>query len=288
MNTDPSIPYTLRLGTSALIISVPHAGLELPADMRSRLTPVGAAQPDADWHVDKLYDFAAELDATLLVARYSRYLVDLNRPPDDAPLYANAAQTGLCPTLSFAGEPLYSAGAETGVEASSVSYAPVSAAEVVQRRAHYWQPYHEALRAQIARSRARRGYALLLDAHSIRSEVPRLFAGRLPDLNVGTFDARSCDPRVIATTRATLAAQSRFTWVIDGRFKGGYITRHYGQPAQDVHALQIELAQSSYMDEGDAALPVVDYDAQRAAALRTLLRPLLSTLLALPLKAAVS
>ena len=282
MNTDPSIPYTLRLGTSALIISVPHAGLELPADMRSRLTPVGEAQPDADWHVDKLYDFAAELDATLLVARYSRYLVDLNRPPDDAPLYANAAQTGLCPTLSFAGERLYR------TEVAGVPHAPLSAAEVQERREHYWKPYHEALRAQIARTRSRCGYALLLDAHSIRSEVPRLFAGRLPDLNVGTFDARSCDPRVIATTRATLAAQSRFTWVIDGRFKGGYITRHYGQPAHDVHALQIELAQSSYIDEGDVALPVADYDAQRAEALRTLLRPLLSALLALPLKAAVT
>ncbi|MGB8694011.1 MAG: N-formylglutamate amidohydrolase, partial [Steroidobacteraceae bacterium] len=231
------------------------------------------AQPDTDWHVDRLYDFARELGASLLVARYSRYLIDLNRPPDDAALYQGAPRTGLCPALSFSGLPLYYEG----------SAYTVPTAEVQQRRLAYWQPYQDALHTLIAATIARHGHALLLDAHSIRSVVPRLFAGQLPDINVGTNDARSCNPAIIDALRELLVAQQQYSWVIDGRFKGGYITRHYGQPSHQVQALQIELAQCTYMLEPEdvaTPTPAPACDQQRMAPLRVLLRAALGALLA--------
>lgn len=279
MNSADADLYTLRRGASPLIVSVPHAGTALPAELQPRLTPLALRQPDTDWYVDRLYEFVQELDATMLVARYARYVIDLNRPPDDAALYPGAARTGLCPTLSFAGEALYREGAAF----------ELPAAEVQQRRARYWQPYHDCLRELIEDSCARHGYALLLDAHSIRSTVPRLFSGRLPDINVGCNDARSCDDATLELVRARLAAQRERSWVIDGRFKGGHITRHYGQPAHKVYAIQIELAQCSYMDETveqDPALP--QWDRARATPLLALLRELLGDWLNLRRAPAVS
>lgn len=264
------VTHTLSAGSTPLVISVPHAGTAVPEDLVTRLTPLALTVPDTDWHVPRLYDFAPAMGAALLVARYSRYLIDLNRPPDDAALYSGMGQTGLCPMHSFAGEPLY-AGAETAL----------AAGEVARRRQRYWQPYHDELRALVAQTRERHGYCILLDAHSIRSVVPRLFAGRLPDINVGTYDGRSCGSALADALRAPLAGARQWSHVFDGRFKGGYITRHYGQPAQGVHALQIELAQCSYMDESGTA-----YEAARAAPLRELLRLIVETLLQLPMATA--
>jgi N-formylglutamate deformylase len=272
MTTASADTHSLHRGTAPLIVSVPHSGTALPAALRTRLTPLALTQPDTDWHVDRLYDFVPQLGATLLVARYSRYVIDLNRPPDDAALYPGAPRTGLCPALSFAGAALYEEGG---------AY-EVPAAEVQQRRARYWQPYHDTLRELIVSTCARHGFALLLDAHSIRSVVPRLFSGQLPDINVGCNDARSCDAASIAMVRGRLAAQSQRSWVIDGRFKGGYITRHYGQPAQGAHALQIELAQCGYMIEADGqGTGVPAWDARLMAPLQGLLRSLLVDWLAL-------
>lgn len=262
--------HTLRPGDAPLVISVPHAGTELPPPLAARLTPLALTLPDTDWHVASLYDFAPALGVTMVVARHSRYLIDLNRPPDDAALYGAAAKTGLCPTHSFAGEPLYRDG--------STELQP---AEIEQRRAQYWQPYHDALAAQLANARRRHGYALLLDAHSIRSVVPRLFEGRLPDVNIGTYDGRSCGSAVTGAVRDCLAAAPRWSQVIDGRFKGGHITRHFGRPHEQAHALQIELAQSGYMDESGNG-----YDAARAAPLRSLLRSIVEALLRLRLHGA--
>ena len=267
MQTFPT--HTLLPGDSPLIISVPHAGTAVPQELAPRLTPMALALPDTDWHVTRLYDFAPDMGATMLVARYSRYLIDLNRPPDDAALYSSAVQTGLCPTQSFSGAPLYRDGAEQ-----------LKPAEIEQRREQYWRPYHEALGTHIEHTRRRFGYALLLDAHSIRSTVPRLFAGRLPDVNVGTYDGRSCAREINETLRARLATAASFSYVFDGRFKGGYITRHYGQPDSAQHALQIELSQSSYMDESDTS-----YDEKRAAALRETLKGIVVSLLSLPMAA---
>jgi N-formylglutamate deformylase len=240
----------------------------VPQELAPRLTPMALDLPDTDWHVARLYDFAPELGASMIVARYTRYLIDLNRPPDDAALYSAAAQTGLCPTYSFSGEHLYRDRTER-----------LTAAEIDSRREQYWQPYHDCLRAHLDETHRRFGFALLLDAHSIRSTVPRLFSGRLPDVNVGTYDGRSCGGAVSDALRTRLAATPKFTHVFDGRFKGGHITRHYGQPERGQHALQIELAQSSYMDESGTT-----YDLERASALRGLLRELLVSLLALPTK----
>jgi N-formylglutamate deformylase len=201
----------------------------------------------------------------MIVARYTRYLIDLNRPPDDAALYSGAAQTGLCPTQSFSGERLYRDGTDQ-----------VAPAEIERRREQYWQPYHTRLASELQRIHEQHGYVLLFDAHSIVSACPRFFEGRLTDFNVGTYDGRSCGRAINEAVGARLAATAQFSHVFDGRFKGGYITRHYGQPDQRRHALQIELAQRSYMDESGTS-----YDPEDAAALRELLHGVVVSLLAL-------
>ena len=258
----PLRTYTLIRGGSPLVISLPHVGTLLPPALEARLTDEARALPDTDWHVDQLYDFAFESGHTVLRALYSRYVIDLNRPPDDAALYPGTATSGLCPTLDFHGVPLYRDGTQA-----------VPPAEVEERLQRYWRPYHAALAAQLEAARRRHGYALLIDGHSIRSRVPRLFDGQLPDINLGTADGRACAPALRERARALLAAQSRFSHVLDGRFKGGHITRHYGRPADDVHALQIELAQCAYMDEAGTA-----YMRARAEPLRALLAELLQAL----------
>jgi N-formylglutamate deformylase len=252
----------VRPGTVPLVISLPHVGREIPADVAGRMTPAALAVADTDWNVDRLYRFALQAGAAWLQPRLSRYVVDLNRPPDDAALYPGQVSTGLCPAQSFDGVDLY------------VDRGP-DLAEVARRRAQYWQPYHEALRALLDAAIARHGYAVLLDAHSIRAVVPRLFPGRLPDVNVGTNGGLSCAPALSAALMSELAGQSRFSSVLDGRFKGGYITRHYGVPSAGVHALQIELAQSAYMDEGGR-----DFEAARAAQLVAVLERIVTALIA--------
>jgi N-formylglutamate deformylase len=259
----PADIYRLTLGAAPVIVSIPHAGTRLPASLERSLTKQGGSLPDTDWHVEQLYDFAAERGCTVLAAQYSRYLIDLNRPPDDASLYPGQAHTGLCPTRTFEGEAIYQDGRES-----------IAASEIAQRRTSYWQPYHTALAAALEETQRRHGHAVLLDAHSIRSRVPRLFEGRLPDINLGTDDGRSCSPDIVRALERLFRAQSRFSHVINGRFKGGYITRHYGVPRQRLHALQIELAQDAYMDEAE-----VTYEPARAAPLQELLRSVVGALL---------
>jgi N-formylglutamate deformylase len=252
----------VHAGTTPLLISLPHVGQAVPDDLAARMTPEALAVADTDWHVEHLYAFARHAGAAWLQPRWSRYVVDLNRPPDDAALYPGQLSTGLCPAQAFDGSALYRDGGPDG-------------AEIAVRRDRYWAPYHQALRDLLDAAIDRHGFAVLLDAHSIRSEVPRLFDGRLPDINVGTHGGISCAPSLSDAVMAELATQDRFTCVLDGRFKGGYITRHYGAPDDDVHALQIELAQSAYMDEAGTA-----YDAARAAALIGVLSRVVSALLA--------
>jgi N-formylglutamate deformylase len=226
--------YEMHHGDLPLLISIPHDGHELPPDIAGRMTPEARALPDTDWHVRRLYDFASGLGCSVIAARYSRYVVDLNRPADDASLYPGQTATGLCPLKTFSGEPVY-----TG------EYEPAPA----DRVARYWQPYHDRLQQALQEIRQRHGYALLWDAHSIQSRVPRLFEGRLPDLNLGTNSGASCAPVIEAALVDTLGAQTGYSWVANGRFRGGHITRHYGSPASHVHAVQLELAQCNYMDE---------------------------------------
>ncbi len=219
------------------MIDVPHAGTYVPELLAARLAATAASLPDTDWHVDRLYAFARAAGATLVVATHSRYVVDLNRDPTGASLYPGADVTELCPTRTFADAPIWLSGT-----------AP-DEGEVAARRAEYFDPYHAALAAEIERVRGRHGHAVLLDGHSIRAKVPRFFAGRLPDLNLGTANGASCDFTLETAAANVIAADPGFTHVVNGRFKGGYVTRHHGVPARGVHALQLEMAQSAYMNE---------------------------------------
>lgn len=253
--------YKLVESESPLLISVPHAGLRLAVGMAERMTGMGRALVDTDWHVDRLVEFAPAMGAGLLQASYSRYVIDLNRPANDQALYAGSG-TGLIPQQSFAGQPLYQAGQEP------------EEAEKGRRLRDYWQPYHRAISAHLEQLRQRYGFAVLLDAHSIASRVPRLFEGTLPDLNLGTFDGKSCAADLARSVADLLDQSDRFSHVVNGRFKGGYITRNYGQPEQGVHALQLEIAQHSYMDESSPE----HWDADRAAPLIDLLAGLVELL----------
>ncbi|VXC94002.1 N-formylglutamate amidohydrolase [Pseudomonas sp. 8Z] len=227
---------TFKRGRIPLLISMPHPGTELTGAVAQGLVAGAEELSDTDWHIPRLYAFAEALGASTLAASYSRYVIDLNRPADDTPLY-NTATTGLYPDTLFDGRPLYKAGMTPSA----------------QERARYleqiWMPYHQTLASELQRLKAEFGYALLWDAHSICSAVPRLFDGKLPDFNLGTFNGASCDPSLATELTRTCAQHPAYSHVLNGRFKGGYITRHYGAPEQAIHAVQLELAQSTYMDE---------------------------------------
>ena len=227
--------FSFHEGDAPLLISVPHDGRDLPDSLRARMTPEALALPDTDWHVAKLYEFARGLGASMLTANYSRYVVDLNRPASDDPLYEGQVATGLCPVKTFAGDSIY-----IGDE--------VDAREMTRRVETYWRPYHDKIAEEIMRLRATHGYALLWDAHSIAGVVPRLFDGELPTLNIGSNDGASCAPNIEQSV-VDIGMASPYDTVVNARFKGGYITRHYGNPGNQVHALQLEIAQRSYMDE---------------------------------------
>lgn len=250
--------FSLQRGSRPLLLSLPHDGTELPLGLHERLTSSAHSVPDTDWHVARLYEFAAALGASVIRPRYSRYLVDLNRPADDESLYPGQNTTGLCPLLQFDGEPVYLQGAEPTAE------------EIRLRLKEYWQPYHQALQDELLRLRAEFGRVVLWDGHSIRSVLPFLFEGRLPDFNLGTNGGASCSAELEARLGAVLADQDSYSHVLNGRFKGGYITRHYGQPEAGVQAIQLELAQCIYMNEDR-----FEYDETRAPAVQSLIRRLL-------------
>ena len=250
--------FQFSAGESPLLVSVPHDGRAIPTGQEARMSDAGRRIPDTDWHVAQLYDFAAGMNANVLVANYSRYVVDLNRPADDTALYPGQVATGLCPEQTFAGEQIYRRGG-------------VSADEKAARVRDYWLPYHERIRATLDALRDQFGFALLWDAHSIPSSVPRLFDGELPELNLGSNDSASCGEDIEHAV-SEVAISSAHSAVLNGRFKGGYITRNYGDPANHVHALQLEIAQRAYMDENTLAI-----DADKAAVLRGTLRKMLAT-----------
>ncbi|HCT9233137.1 TPA: N-formylglutamate deformylase [Escherichia coli] len=240
--------YTLQTGAAPLLISIPHLGTTIPEDLLAGMQRATALRlDDTDWHLDRLYAFARRMGASILTPSHSRYVIDLNRPPDDRNLYPGKNTTGLLPLDTFDEAPLYLAGREP------------DDAEKQRRRDLYWRPYHDALQGELQRLRGRHERVLLWEAHSIRSVVPRLFEGRLPDFNFGTADEASALPG-LAQALADEAARAGYSAVANGRFKGGYITRHYGRPDQGIHAVQLELAQINYMDEA----PPYAYDPARA------------------------
>lgn len=255
--------FEFTAGRTPLLVSMPHVGTHIPPDIAEKMTPEARTVPDTDWHVDRLYDFLGDLGAGRLRATHSRFVIDLNRAPDGRPLYPGASNTELCPTSLFDERPIYRPGA-----------AP-DAAEVAARRDRYWRPYHDRLGAELAALRKRFGFAVLFDAHSIRSEVPRFFTGRLPDLNLGTGGGGTAESALTARVVEAAAAAEGYTSVLNGRFQGGYITRHYGRPDEAVHALQLELSQITYMEEE----PPFAFREDRAAAIRPTLRGLLQVIL---------
>ena len=254
--------FTLHRGSTPLFLSLPHDGTAVPSDIEARLAPSARRVPDTDWHVSRLYAFARELGASMIVPAYSRYVIDLNRPRDNASLYPGQNTTGLCPVVQFSGEPVYQAGEEPTQD------------EIAERIETYWRPYHEALADEIARIRAEYGRVVLWEGHSIRSVVPFLFDGRLPDINLGTSGGTSCSPELQHRLTSVLESQSDYSFIVNGRFKGGYITRHYGRPAERVQAVQLELAQLNYMDEDSFV-----YADDRASNLQRVIRALLEVCL---------
>ncbi|AIR07257.1 MULTISPECIES: N-formylglutamate deformylase [Cedecea] len=253
--------FELHQGKLPLLISMPHPGTQLTPEVANGLTGRAKKLEDTDWHIPKLYQPIRDLGASMLSANYSRYVVDLNRPSDDKPLYTTAT-TGLYPDIFFDGEPLFEAGKSPNEQAR---------ADILT---NIWQPYHQALAQELARLKETFGYAILWDAHSIKSVVPRLFEGRLPDLNFGTADGASCNPALSAELLKTSEHFNGYSKVLNGRFKGGYITRHYGAPEQNIHAVQLEVAQCCYMNEESFA-----WSADKGAQFQRLLTQLIETAL---------
>jgi N-formylglutamate deformylase len=260
--TEPA--FRFRQGTRPLLISMPHVGTYVPPALAARFTDEARHVPDTDWHLERLYDFADELGASVLAATHSRYVVDLNRPPDGASLYPGQSVTGLCPVDTFDDTPVYANPADVPDDD-----------EVAARRDAIWVPYHRQLRAELDRLKAAHGTIALWDAHSIRSVLPRFFEGKLPDLNLGTANGASCDPALAETLLGIAKSATGYTGVLNGRFTGGHITRQYGNPAGGVHAVQLEMTQSSYMQE---QLPF-DYLPEVAAGVQPHVRRMLEAVL---------
>lgn len=250
--------FSFHKGSTPLLVSVPHDGWQIPPDIVQHMSEIGRGIPDTDWHVAQLYEFARDRGASMIVANYSRYVVDLNRPADDAVMYEGELATGLCPTRTFAGDEIYRDQPDIDTKA---------------RVKTYWRPYHDRLAEVLSELRRRHGYALLWDAHSITSQVPRLFDGELAVLNVGTWGGRSCHAS-LARAVMSVANRSDYDAVLDGRFKGGHTTRYYGDPEANVHAIQLELAQRAYMHERTLA-----YDRDKAEKLRNTLELMLDAYL---------
>lgn len=255
-------PVMVSQGDSPIVLGLPHVGTDVPPEIAARLNARGRMLADTDWHVDRLYDGLLP-GATTVCATFHRYVIDANRPPEGSSLYPGQNTTGLVPLTDFDGAPIWDA--------------PPDAAEIEARRVAYHAPYHAALAAELERVRARHGVAILYDCHSIRSRIPFLFEGTLPDFNIGTAAGTTCDPRIAQAVLERCRATGRPT-VLDGRFKGGWSTRQYGRPADNIHAIQMELAQSTHLASES---PPFAYDPDRAAMLRPVLAEILHKLAAL-------
>lgn len=246
-------------GSKPLLVSMPHVGLEIPDDIKIHMTDDALSMIDTDWYIDDLYNFLADMDVSVIRARYSRYVVDLNRGLDGAGLYPGQNETTLCPTNTFDDEPLYKHG-----------HCP----DVNDRAEKYWRPYHDQIENELKRLQDKFGRARLWDAHSIKSHVPYLFDGRLPDLNLGSGNGISADHMLVEKLDQTVR-NSNYSSALNGRFKGGYITRHYGDPQNNIDAVQLEISQITYMDEA----PNLAFRDDKAHMLRPVLKSLIQVML---------
>jgi len=252
----------LTLGNTPLLLAQPHGGTGIPGDIYARLNDNGRAIADTDWHISRLYADLID-NVTIVSTSIHRYVIDANRGPEDESLYPGQNTTGLCPTTTFDGVDIYREGEQPSTD------------EIADRQRQFHQPYHDALNKQLERLHQKHGYALLYDCHSIRSEVPYLFDGKLPDFNIGTNNSTTCDSKIEAAVVECCASDSNFTHAVNGRFKGGWTTRHYGKPETGYHAIQMELAQCNYMQES----PPWDYGAEKLELLRARLRHILAAML---------
>lgn len=253
-------PVEVTRGDSPVVLGLPHTGTFLPPEIRARLNARGQLLADTDWHIHTLYEGLLP-GATMVRATFHRYVIDANRPPSGASLYPGQNTTGLVPVTDFDGQPIWQH--------------PPGASEIEARRQTFHAPYHAALEAEMARVRARHGVAILYDCHSIRSHIPFLFDGRLPDLNIGTANGTACAAEIEVETVRICAESNAYSHVLNGRFKGGWSTRHYGRPTEGRHAIQMELAQSTHLRSES---PPFEYDPAKAAALRPVLAAILSRL----------
>ncbi len=253
--------YSLSEGEGPLVVSMPHAGVLIPDEIAERMSEAGRSVPETDWHIPRLYNFLDELRIPRIQAVFSRYVADLNRAPDGGRLYPGARETELCPTTTFDDLPIYQEGKEPG------------AAEIEARRRDYWQPYHLGLAQLLLQVKDRYGVAVLLDLHSIRSRVPRFFDGQLPDISLGSRDGASCHPELLRQMARVADETGGYSHVVDGRFKGGFITRCYGRPDEETHSIQIELSQTTYMEEA----PPWTFLEDRAESVRPALRALVES-----------
>ncbi|SEF66675.1 N-formylglutamate deformylase [Marinobacterium lutimaris] len=251
--------YQLHRGEAPLVVTMPHLGTYVPQEISQHFTEDAQARIDTDWHLDRLYNFVEALGATVIRAEVSRYVVDLNRPPSNESLYPGQVVTSLCPTETFDGKPVYQPGYD------------LTDAEIARRKELYWQPWHDCVAAELERLKAKHERVVLWDAHSIRSLLPLHFEGRLPDFNIGTNSGRSCDKSIVEPVLAAVREAAPLTHILNGRYKGGYITRHYGDPDNRVHAVQMELAQACYMTE----LSPDQWDDDKAVAVRRVLERIL-------------
>jgi N-formylglutamate deformylase len=229
--------FRFQPGETPVLLSIPHVGTMIPPDIAATLTEEGLEQPDVDRHLDRLYHFAPALGIGFMTPLCSRYVVDVNRDPTGKPLYPGASNTEICPLTTFDNAPVYKPGQEP------------DAAEIERRIGAYWRPYHEQLQTELRSLKDRFGVAVLFDAHSVRRQVPRFFDGTLPDFSLGTADGQTAAPPLVGRLMNVLSASERYSATLNGRFKGGYITRTYGNPAENIHAIQLELTQATYMDE---------------------------------------
>lgn len=259
-------PFNFHHGESPILVSMPHSGLALLPNMAQDLSDEARPLPDTDWYIPELYDFLAALDVTLISANYSRYVVDLNRPVDDKPLYASKT-TGLFPDILFADKPVFQPGKEH------------TESQKEHIKSDIWQAYHSKIESELARIKAKFGYAILFDAHSIAAEVPMLFEGKLPDFNFGNNDGASCAPHLLAGLDEIIAS-TNYSHVCNGRFKGGYITRSFGQPEQGIHAIQLELSQATYLDDTQVSKGIYQLDEQKKKKVSPQLKHLIEALIA--------
>ncbi len=246
-----------------MLVSMPHIGTAIPAEMQSAFVPRALQVEDTDWHLEHLYNFLPQMGASVIQPLFSRYVIDLNRPPDDAPMYPGVANTELCPTRFFTSDPLYREGCAPDANARQ------------ERLERFWRPYHTALADELQRIKALHGFAVLWDAHSIQAQMPWLFEGQLPDLNIGTADGASAHPALAQAVAAACLKEGRYSHVVNGRFKGGYITRHYGQPRAGIHAIQMEKCRHVYMRDE----PPFVFDAQVASAFQPHLQAMMQSAL---------